>query len=115
MIPPLRFRMKDRDDLSKRSDFTFEVMQALTKDLEAAVAALPVVAELRGKASVTVRARGSLRNVALDVQVTPTTDEGLTADETEAIRAAVGEAIRREVPQRMAGVLQRSTRAARER
>lgn len=111
----LRFRMADKDDLSSRADFSFEIMQSLSKSIQEAVEASPEVTELKPRAKVQVSIAGSLRALDITIQVLPKGENEITKEELAQARAKIGVLIQETVKSKMTDVLQTAVNGARSR
>lgn len=112
-MDPVRFRLNPREDLSERPDFTFDLMQGLSKAAQAAADAAPELAALRQRASVVVGVRGALTDVQVTIDIVPRADVELTDEEKESAREGASRAIRETLNERMTEILQRSIDQAR--
>lgn len=115
MTVPLKFRMQDKDDLSNRADFTYELVRSLGKAAEEAIEASPEIAELKKKAKINVSFTASLRAVDLTVRVHPLPDVDLESGELAAIKKAVSQKIDEMMRNRMSELLDSAMKAARAR
>lgn len=111
----LRFRMTDKDDLSSRADFSFEIMQSLSKAIQEAVEASPEVAELKPRAKVQVSVAGSLRSLDISIRVIPKIENEISKEELAQAREKIGALIQETVKSRMNDVLQTAVNGARSR
>lgn len=113
MTGPFRFTMHPRDDLSTRTDFTYDLMQDLAKEARVAVDGCEALAGIREKAEVQVNVTGTLRNVLVDVKITP--NGGMTIGEAELneARKAAGAALDEALKGKMGDILQSAINSAR--
>ncbi len=113
MNEPVKFKLNPREDLSERPDFTFDLMQSISKEAQAAVDAAPEVVELKKKASVHVGVRGTLSSVEISVDVVRREGVELSDEEISTAKSAASQKIRESVGSRMTELLQRSIDSAR--
>lgn len=113
MGDPVRFTLNPREDLSTRPDFTFDLMQAITKEAQAAVDAAPEIVALKKKASVHVSVRGTLASVEVRVDIVPREDTKLDDAEVAAAKSAASDRVRETIGSRMSGLLQGAIDSAR--
>lgn len=88
-MPRLRFRTDPKDDLSVRTDFTYSLMEKISKRLREIADKDPEVAKIREKAKVEIFARGSLMNVSVDVWIQSNPESKITDEEKEAAKKSV--------------------------
>jgi len=112
-MDPVKFRLDPREDLSERPDFTFDLMQGLSRAAQAAADAAPEVAALRQKASVVVGVRGALADIQVTIDVVPRADVELTDEEKESAKEGASKAIGGALNEQMTEILQRSIDQAR--
>jgi DNA-binding protein YbaB len=110
---PIRFEMNPKEDLSARPDFTFDLMQSISKEAQGAVDSSPEITAIKQKASVRVGTRGTLASIEIVVDVIPREGVELGADEIEAARSAASSRIRETIGSRMGALIQGSIDSAR--
>lgn len=111
----LRFRMDPKDDLSSRADFTYDLMQSLSKSARMAAESSNVSEALKGRADVDVRVVGSLNSIDIKVDISPKEGVTLPPEEVAKSRAEILEAVNDAIKASMSELLQASMKSARER
>ena len=111
----LKFTSPPGQDLSTRTDFTYDLMSRLAKGSEEFLQGIPEVAELKGRADVHIAARNTLQTIDIDVDVRPRVGVELTEEEVSKVKAAIQEAIQQEMQGNFSKVIQESITAARQR
>lgn len=113
MTGPFRFSMHPKDDLSTRTDFTYDLMQEVAKEAKAAIDGCEALAGIREKAEVRVNVTGTLRNALVDVKFTP--HEGATIEEGEMKEAhkAASAALDGAMKEKMGEIFQSAINSAR--
>jgi DNA-binding protein YbaB len=113
MPDPLRFEMNPKDDLSGRPDFTFDLMQSISKEAQEAANSSPEIMALKQRASVRVGARGTLASIEIVVDVIPREGADLADGEIDAARSAASSRIRETIGSKMSALIQGSIDSAR--
>lgn len=110
---PFRFSMHPKDDLSTRTDFTYDLMQDLAKEVKLALDGCEALSGIREKAKVDVKVTGTLRNVLVDVKVVP--NEGVAIEESELVQAHkdAGAALDAALKEKMGEIIQGAIDSAR--
>lgn len=111
----LNYKMRPQDDLSVRTDFTFDLMDETKKQLQEIVEQAPAVKELQNKATVNVRLRGSLSQVEIDIDVIPSVGTDLDDAELKKKRSEIFKQIHEQFSPEIGAVLQKSITRARSR
>ena len=111
----LNYRMRPQDDLSVRTDFTFDLMDETKNQIETVVKEAPAVKDLQNKATVNVRLRGSLSAIEIDIDVIPAVGTEMDDDELKAVRSQIFKEVHEQFSPEIGEVLQRSITRARAR
>lgn len=111
----VNYKMRAQDDLSVRTDFTFDVMDETKKEIQAIVEQAPSVKELQTKATVNARLRGSLSQIEVDLDVIPAVGTDLDEAELQATRSQLFKEIHDTFSPEIGIVLQRAIDRARAR
>lgn len=113
MTDAVRFRMDPKEDLSTRTDFTYGLMEELSREASKIANASEELSAYRSRAQIDVSARGSLRKVDLQVDIRPLQGATISDSEMEEIRQAVGRALNENLKGRMSDVIQAAITKAR--
>lgn len=113
MLEPFRFTMSPKDDLSMRTDFSFDLMQKLRAIAKEAIDGAEPLAALRSRADIEVDLKGTLRDVRIDVRVTPHEGVAIGEDELLEARKHTGRILDEVMRERMNDVLQEAIDTAR--
>lgn len=112
---PVRFRMDPRNDLSTRTDFSFDFMNEISKAAKEIVQEAKSLDALRDRADIRVIPTATLINVTLEVEVTPREEGSLTEEEIKKAKADVMEELRNRLNVVMGELLQNALTSARRR
>jgi DNA-binding protein YbaB len=107
--------MDPREDLSTRADFTYDLMQAMSKKAQEAVDSADELVELKKTSRVNVRVQGTLQSISVDITITPLGEEPLPQEELVAAKDAVAKKVNEAIKSSMADMLQGSMTSARKR
>lgn len=111
----LRFRMDPREDMSNRTDFTYDLMQSLSKKAQEAVDSADELVELKRSARVNVRVQGTLHSISVDITISPLGDEELSQEQLTSAKSAIAAKVNATIKSSMADMLQGSMTSARKR
>jgi citrate lyase gamma subunit len=104
----IRFKMDPRDDLSNRADFTYDLMQAMSKRAQDTVDSSKELSELKAKAKVTVQVKGSLRSIDVEIKISPLGEVKIPEAELAAANSAVAAQVNDAIRSSMSSMLQES-------
>jgi hypothetical protein len=111
----LNFKMRPQDDLSVRTDFTFDLMDETKRQIQTIVEEVPAVKELQNRATVNIRLRGSLSSVEIDLDVIPSMGTEMDDAELKKTRSQIFKEMNENFSPEIGGVLQRAITRARAR
>lgn len=111
----LNYKMRPQDDLSVRTDFTFDLMDETKRRLQEIVEQAPSVKELQNKATVNTRLRGSLSAVEIEIDIIPSVGTDLDDAELKKVRSKIFKEIHGLFSPEIGAVLQKAITRARSR
>lgn len=111
----LRFKMDPREDISNRADFTYDLMQAMSKKAQDAIDSSKELSELKAKAQVSVSVHGSLRSIEVNIKISPLDGGKLPEAELAAANSAVAAKVNDAIRGSMSEMLQESMSNSRKR
>lgn len=105
--------MHPRDDLSTRTDFSYDLMQKVSAEARSAIEGSDALREIQDRADFKVEVTGTLRNVLINVKIVPKEGVAIPEDELAEVRKKVGEALDGALKDRLGDLLQEAVDSAR--
>ncbi len=115
MVEFLQYRMRPQEDLSVRTDFTADLMTSARSRIQKILDESEEIQDLRTKAALDIRIAGSLSDVEIEVNVTPTPGSEMTEQESEEAREGISQMIGERFREILPEILQEGIDSARRR
>ncbi len=111
----VRFRLKTKDDLSLRSDFTLDLTREIGRQIHEAVDQSPEATQFKALADLTVDVTASLTKVDVSVSIQKKGESAIPKEDIERLRASIGDRIHQTVKTKMSEAIQKAMKSARAR
>lgn len=115
MNVPLKFKMHPKDDLSTRTDFTYDFMAEISREANEIIQKSPELASLKSMASVKLFPSGTLTTASVEVVVSQNPGAEISDAMLREVRQKLADRLREELPERIGKAIQTSVTRARAR